>query len=308
MSSVRRLLALTLLLTVLITTTSAYIRVTQTRVLCADLSACDGTPAAESTEALSADSPIGVARGLHRIAASTLGILLIAVVLTGWKRWSMASERTAGLALLVVAGALAWLGKYTPSPLPAVTLANLLGGMALLALLAWLWESAGRGAATPGPGGLRLWTLLALALLFLEIAVGGLVSVRLSAPACPALDCAGTFPASGIDWSGFDVFRANAELGDASRQTVQVSHRFVALITVMVLAWTGWRHARAGWAQQAPGLALLALSAMQLALGSAMLLAGLPASLTVLHNVVSALSLVIVVSLLVRMRHAKEFA
>jgi len=86
------------------------------------------------------------------------------------------------VALVVLAGLLAWLGKYTPSMLPAVALGNLLGGMALLGLLAWLRQCTA-GGETPRAQA-HVWIVLALAALPIAL---GVVMVFVDFPVALAL-------------------------------------------------------------------------------------------------------------------------
>jgi len=288
--SLPRLVAAALLLAFAIIVSSAFIRLSQYGLSCADWPACYGRlpPGAE-------DSAVFAARVIHRITASAAGILFIVIVAFGWSRWRKPSQRAVGVALLALAGFLAWLGRYTPSPLPAVMLANLLGGVALAALLAWLFLADAEGTASPR---LRVWTWTALALVTLQIALGGLIGARLAALDCPGLPaCAGSFGPESIDWRVFDPFDESA-FGAASRRALHLAHRFGALATVAALAVVGWRHARLRGVLAGFGWTLLALTAAQLVLGAAMLLADLPLPLALAHNAVAALTLALLAGML----------
>jgi cytochrome c oxidase assembly protein subunit 15 len=236
--------------------------------------------------------PVFIARVVHRIAASLAGILFLVIAALGWHRWRGDSRRAAAVTLVVLAGLLAWLGTFTPSALPAVMLGNLLGGMALLGLLAWLRHSDGAGEVLPR--WMRLWIVVGLALVALQIAFGGLIGARHAALACAGLPgCGGGFWPAGADWRAFDPFLPNDGLADASRQALHLAHRSSGLLLAALLAWIGWRHARLRGTQQALGIALLALTAIQIALGPAMLLAGFPIALAVLHNGLASLVLIV---------------
>jgi heme a synthase len=301
MNSIRRLVAVALALVLVITATSAFIRLSQSGLSCSNWPACYGVQVETATGELAEDSRVFIARVLHRIAASVAGILFLVIAVMGWDRWRGDSRRAVAVMLVLLAGLLAWLGKYTPSALPAVMLANLLGGMALLGLLAWLWQSDSRGGAPPAR--LRLWTLAALALVALQIALGGLIGARVAALACTGLPgCGGAFWPQNVDWRVFDPLLPNENLGDASRQVSHLVHRLVAVLLAALLAWIGWRHARLRGAQQTLGIALLALIAIQIALGAAMLLAGFPVALAVFHNTLAALVLIVLVCMLPRLR------
>jgi cytochrome c oxidase assembly protein subunit 15 len=148
---------------------------------------------------------------------------------------------------------------------------------------------------------LRLWISVALALVALQIAFGGLIGARHAALACTGLPgCGGGFWPQGADWRAFDPFLPNDGLADASRQALHLAHRSGALLLAALLAWIGWRHARLRGAQPALGIALLALVAFQIALGAAMLLADFPIALAVLHNALASLVLIVLASMLGR--------
>ena len=175
MKPVRHIVGIAIALVLVVTTTSAFIRLSQSGLSCRDRPACDGAQV-ESPATLPSESlEVSVARAMHRIAAGAAGILFLVIAVLGWQRWRGDSRRVAAVALVVLAGLLAWLGKYAPSTLPAVMLGNLLGGMALLGLLAWLWQPDDRRSASPAR--LRLWIMVGLALAALQIALGAAMPI-----------------------------------------------------------------------------------------------------------------------------------
>ena len=297
----RRLVGIALVVVLVITLTSAFIRLSQSGLSCPEWPACYGARVEIPAVAPFEGWPVFTARVVHRVAASLAGILFVVIAALGWNRRRGDSRRWAAVALVVLAGLLAWLGTRTPSALPAVALGNLLGGMALLGLLAWLWQADSGGEAPRAH--LRLWISVALALLALQIAFGGLIGARHAALACAAFPgCGGGLWPQGADWRAFDPFLPNDGLGDASRQALHLAHRSSALLLAAVLAWIGRWHARQGGAQQAPGIALLALTAIQIALGPAMLLADFPMALALAHNAAASLVLIVLASMLGRRR------
>jgi len=266
----RRLVGIALALVLVITSTSAFIRLSQSGLSCRDWPACYGAQVEVPAAVPSDDSPVFIARAAHRIAASAAGILFLVIAALGWHRWRGDSRRAAAVALVVLAG-----------------------------LLAWLWQPDAPGEALPRR--LRFWISVALALVALQIAFGGLIGARHAALACTGFPgCGGGIWPQGADWRAFDPFLANDGLGGASRQALHLAHRFGALLLAALLAWIGWRHARLRGAQQALGIALLALVALQIALGATMLLAGFPIALAVLHNALAALVLIVLASMLGR--------
>jgi len=79
-------------------------------------------------------------RGVHRVSASVATLLILAA---GWLAWR-AGRRALALSLVLLTIGLSVLGALTgTSPPPAAQAGNLLGGLALAALLASLLSSAG---------------------------------------------------------------------------------------------------------------------------------------------------------------------
>ena len=76
-----------------------------------------------------------VVRGVHRVSASAAALLILAA---GWLAWR-GGRRALAVASVALMLALSALGAATgTSPPPAAQAGNLLGGLALAALLAWL--------------------------------------------------------------------------------------------------------------------------------------------------------------------------
>jgi len=299
MKLMRRMVGVALALVLVITATSAFIRLSQSGLSCGDWPACYNAQATAPMGALADDFPVFIARAVHRIAASVAGILFIVIAALGWDHWRRDSRRAAAVALVVLAGLLAWLGRYTPSTLPAVMLGNLLGGMALLGLLAWLLRPDRLGEALPGDS--RLWIVVGLALVALQIAFGGLIGARHAALDCTGLPgCGGGFWPQGAGWRAFDPFLSNDSLADAPLQVLHLAHRFGALLLAALLAWIGWRHARLRGGQQSLGVALLGLVTLQIALGAALPITGFPIALAISHNALASLVLIVLVSMLGR--------
>lgn len=288
----RWLVLAALLLVLVITTTSAYIRLSQAGFGCADWPACYGhsvsTPSAG--QLIPERSTLFWARALHRLAASSAGILLLLIVLLGWNTLQGAAARLAAVATVALAGFLAWLGLITPSNLPAVTIGNLLGGMSMLALLWWLHQR-GRGGSG-GAGQPLLW--LAFAALALQIALGGMIGARHAVLSCVTLPaCADGWWPDSVDWRLFNPFFALSEsdMGSAAREALIMSHRYGAVLVAMILCVLGVKAIRRGARVGARGWLLLGMLGLQLLLGAGMVLANYPLPLALLHNLCAALLL-----------------
>jgi len=199
------------------------------------------------------------------------------------------------------------LGYSTPCPdIPAVTLGNLLGGMAMLALLWWVGQ---RSVAAAGAGDdtvriLRPWALLGLLLLAVQIFLGALTSANFAGPSCTALPgCNGDWASLGNLLQGFDLFgrlgvdeQGRIITGDV-QTTLHMTHRLGAVVTFVYLAWLAVKAIRLDSRLRSTGISLLAFLLIQAGLGMAAVLTGLPLLLVTAHNAVAALLLLAVVNL-----------
>ncbi|HPU50757.1 MAG TPA: COX15/CtaA family protein [Burkholderiaceae bacterium] len=244
---IRLAVLIALVLTICITGSSAFIRHTQAGVGCPARDACRVSTAAPANTAVtsrdgpgqetaSRDAPgqaiasqaaepsadVRTARLMHRVSAMAVGLLAGIIALVGWSSLR-GSERAAAAFALLVTGALAWLGRYTPHDLPLVTLGNVLGGFALAAGFAWI------AAPAPPPGTARRpLGLLAVALLlvFVQAGLGVMISVRHAVDACAALVC---LPAEAIDWRLFNPLVAGLPESVGGAQALHLAHRLSAL-------------------------------------------------------------------------------
>lgn len=288
------------MLVLVITTASAYLRLSQYGLGCADWPACYGKNPLEQA-VLSESSPQFWVRAIHRVAATIAGLVFVAVAVFWWGEWRTTRERILSFAPLILAAFLAWLGRYTPSTLPAVTLGNLLGGMATLGVVWWLRAAAVSGAANGSAVSPVIARAAAIALLFLfvQIALGGLMGARLAAVACPDFpDCGAgpqTLSAGLIDpFAHVPVESTNA----AARRGLHMAHRWSGLLLAAMLVWVGVTAVRNRGPQRGPGRWLLGLVSVQVIAGASMVLAGLPLALAVVHNVTAGLLILALVSLL----------
>lgn len=249
-------------LLLVVTTASAFIRLSRAGIGCEPWPQCYVQRAQLSAPALEALDPPAVtaARKVHRVVASTALLLVVVLVArTLARRPRLWGAGRLALGLLGLSLFLAVLGAATgASRDPAVALGNLLGGFFMVALalrLARLDASAPPGA---------LWWL-ALVLLVLQIAGGGLVSATDGPVRCGEWGV--------CDWHGF----ATPVLAGV----------------LLALAWQAWRAGRV--ASAATMVLLLMLQA-----GLGILLAAstaVPLAPALAHNVVAALLLATVVLL-----------
>jgi heme a synthase len=247
-------------------------------------------------------------RGLY--LPSSLLVLAAEATLLGcaW-RWRGGGLTAVSLLTLAVIIFQAMLGMWTVTWLlkPVVVLAHLLGGLGTFALLTFIaWRSL-PSPVTVTSSGLRRLSLLALAVLTLQIALGGWVSANYAALAC-GVDfptCLGQwwpptdFREAFVLWRGIGVDYEGGVLDGPARAAIQLSHRVFALLVLAVLGLLAWRLQRwpalAGW-----GMALAAALLLQFGLGIANVLLALPLALATAHNAGAVLLVFILVSLLAR--------
>jgi len=279
-----------LVLMLVLTTTSAYIRLSQSGFGCIDWPACydRAVRPPEAGRLLPGHTPLFWAQALHRLAASTVGVLLLLIVFLGRTDLQGKGARLAAWTVLALAGLLAVLGIITPSNLPAVTLGNLVCGMTMVALL-WRLHQRGRGSGTGG-------TLLgfALAVLALQIALGGMIGARHAVLSCVTLPaCSGGWWPDSVDWRLFNPFFASSEsdMRSAAREALIMSHRYGAALAATILCVSGVKAVRRGAGFAARGWLLLGMLGLQLLLGAGMVLANFPLPLALLHNLCAALLL-----------------
>ena len=112
---------------------------------------------------------IAIVRGVHRAAASLAALLVLALSALALRRREIRAATIAALVLTVLLSIVGWVTGTEP-PRPAAAF-NQLGGIALAALLAWLWGRA--GAARIAASGERPLAAAAVLLAGLQAAYGG---------------------------------------------------------------------------------------------------------------------------------------
>jgi cytochrome c oxidase assembly protein subunit 15 len=207
----------------------------------------------------------------------------------------------------------ALLGMWTVTQLlkPLVVSAHLLGGMATLSLLLWLWLRE-RGQAGyvyfARVDHLRASAAFGLVLVVTQIALGGWASSNYAALACTDFPlCQGVWMPPMDFEHGFTLHRELGETasGDLLPMTALTAihwvHRVMALIVTLYLGWLAMRLLRTpGYAGM--GVAMGGLLVLQVVLGISNVLLSLPLAVAVAHNTGAALLLASLVGLNYRVR------
>ena len=325
-----------LVLVMIVVVVSAYLRLAGSGLGCAEWPACYALIRSQggATTLAAAHLVPPWATVTHRLAASTLGLLVLGIVAAALRRRREPGQSLAiPFALLAFTVFLSLLGYRTPSPLlPWVALSNLLGGMAMLALLWWLGQRSllmnrvseptpplpsrerdgVRGREKPEGADpknalarrLRPWAFAGMVVVFAQIALGGWVSANFAALACTNFPGCGNFPWLDGPWrESFNLARTlpvtdgGAVIVGDTGKVIHLVHRAGALLAFLYIGWLGWRATALGARARVTGVAMLGLLALQILLGMSAVAFGLPLTVVTLHNAVAALLLLSAVNL-----------
>lgn len=244
-------------------------------------------------------------------ASAALSLLAVGVPLAAASRLDDAAPWRVAVVAFAVVIFQAMLGMWTVTLLlkPLVVMGHLLGGLLTFALLGYVaLRLAETRAPTPAQRRLRPMIVAALALLALQLALGGWTSANYAALACGAdfPKCYGQwwpptdFHQGFVLWRGIGVNYEGGVLDAPARAAIQIAHRIGALVVSGFLLATAARAWRRGL--RAAGALLAVLLCTQVALGIANVKLMLPLPVATAHNGGAALLLLCLVALLVRVQ------
>ncbi|KAF1700519.1 COX15/CtaA family protein [Pseudoxanthomonas suwonensis] len=252
-----------------------------------------------------------------------------AVLLLAALRWSNIDLARAAVLTLAVIVFQALLGKWTVTMLlkPIIVMGHLLGGLTTFSLLVWMaWRATNLPIRLADARVLRRWVVAGIAVLGVQIALGGWTSANYAALACGGggwttaehhyLDfprCVGLWwpPADYREgfvlWRGIGVDYEGGVLDGASRIAIQMAHRMMAVVATLYLLVLAFRLYRLpgmrGWATLLGVLVLV-----QVSLGILNVKLSLPLHVAVMHNAGAAALLFVLVTLLARLREPERVA
>ena len=246
------------------------------------------------------------------ITAGALALLGEGILLQAALRWSnLDAARVSALTLAIIIFQ-ALLGMWTVTWLlkPIVVMGHLLGGLTTFALLTWTaWRATDQPILSAEARLLRWLLISGLALLGLQIALGGWTSANYAAWACGTdfPKCAGywwpehDFHQGFVLWRGVGVDFEGGILDNPARVAIQMAHRLMAGVVFVYLLGLAVKLLRMpglrGW-----GVALSLLVCAQVGLGISNVMFALPLPIAILHNAGAVALLFVLVTLLARLR------
>ena len=330
----RALTLLTLFFTFDLVLFGAFTRLSDSGLGCPDWPGCYGsaTPLGAQAHIDAAQSalPSGpVTHGkawvemMHRYLATGVGVLIAVLALSSWV--ALRRDREAAVSPWWASATLAWVclqGAFgaltvTMKLYPAIVTAHLLGGMALLALLAAQAEAHTRKALSV-PSGLRRVAVIVGVLAAVQIALGGWVSTNYAVLACSDFPtCQGSW------WPAMDFeqgFALQRELGRTSGgawlpfdalTAIHYAHRLFAYLLIAALLLFSWRLRRCARAEASPSLhrwsrAVAAVALWQFASGLSNVILGWPLASALAHTGGAAMMVMMLTVLIVRMYEGRR--
>lgn len=250
---------------------------------------------------------------IHRYFAASIGLVILLLAAFMWRRRRFAAmpwrHALALLVLVCVQGAFGAL-TVTEKLYPPVVTLHLLFGFTTLSGLFWLLLRV-RQAFTPtgdrGVQRVRPWLALTGVALVCQIALGGWTASNYAATVCTELPiCQSGWQQVWSPVEAFSLFHADDQsfefaphLAASEKITIHAAHRIGAMVVTavfFVLIFMLMRHAQAT-RYRVFALALGAGLLVQVGLGIANVLAGLPLWNAVAHNVWAAILLQLLVAL-----------
>ncbi len=302
-------LIFSVLLALIVIVLGAYTRLSDAGLGCPDWPGCYGhISVPEKVSDTNFERPLEQGKAwkemVHRYVAGTLGVvILLILVMVLRKKTPVYQSKTLPIMLLLTVVFQALLGMWTVTLLlsPVIVSAHLVGGFTTLSILWWLLlNQLNHQHPTSTSNGMKVFAVIGLLLIIVQILLGGWTSTNYA-----ALACGNDFPTCAGQWwppmdftSGFSIGHdsgTNYEYGvleSPARTAIQVAHRIGAAIvftylltlSIKLLGFSFGRY-------KAMGAMLLLLLVLQVSLGMMNVILSLPITIAVAHTIVAALLL-----------------
>lgn len=304
-----RLTLLTCLLAFCAVVFSAYARLNDAGLGCANWPACYEENAQMQRQPPQHDAPRrhdSWQWKLQNMVGLLLGILTIAVCGHSWqKRKELKHSPLLSTLLLALMVFLALFGIFAFSYLPRAVIVpiHLAGGIVTLILATWIALRLMPPTDDADASQTQNWRRLAgfcMVLVLIQIMLGGWVSSNFAALACTDFPLCHGMLLPNMDFS-YSLDRFGLPLSVEKLTAIHWLHRAGALLTIPCLVWLSFGLMRAEGLRSI-GKTLLWLVVLQFVLGISNVLLGLPMASVVLHNAVAMLLLVTLVVLIYRLR------
>lgn len=327
-SKYRKLLWITLFLTFDLIMFGSFTRLTDSGLGCPDWPGCYGQANPmqahadiREAEAMMPTGPVTVVKAwiemIHRYLAMAVGVLIIAIMVVAWRNWLKSGRKamdyapglpTALFFLVLLQGAFgAWTVTMKLQPI-IVTIHLLLG----LTMLAWLVILSARHSihspVSSAASALVIPAFAGLAILVLQIVLGGWVSTNYAVLACTDFPLCHGMVIPHMDFEhGFTLWR---ELGMTSAgdllpvealTAIHWVHRSFAFVVIGYIAWLAHKAMKIEGLRNTGKWILIAI-AVQFASGVSTIYLSWPIVIAVMHNGGAALLVLLLVQLIYKIR------
>lgn len=319
MKTLRIATIIALFLAIFVVMLGAFTRLTDAGLGCPDWPGCYGklvlpssTHELDSAQKTYPEIPIETTKAwtemIHRYAAGSLLLLIVFIIFRATKKLKKETNLPVQLPviLLFLLAFQAMLGMWTVTMklLPIVVMGHLLGGFLIFSCLCYLYLHITKPRLNLPK--FKIWLNIALIIVFIQIALGGLVSANYAGIACIGFPKCNGLWLPNLDFThAFNLFtnigvnHQGGILDNISRATLQFTHRIGAAITLLyLLALSGYMlFTLRNKMIKRFAITTIILVSLQFTLGVCNVLFLLPLWVAVLHNGCAALLLASVLSL-----------
>lgn len=305
------------LLALLVIVLGAYTRLSDAGLGCPDWPGCYGhlTVPKDAQEIIEVEQtfqqPLEAGKAwiemIHRYCAGILVICIISLCYLSFRKKQNPNKLANKLEILpfiimavIIMQALLGMWTVTLKLSPPIILLHLFGGLTILSLLWWFYLNQSKvSISSNGESKLKYWIMIGITLLIAQVGLGGWTSANYAALVCPDFPyCQGQLLPS-MDFGAFALNNA-AAINNTTLVTIHMMHRIGAVITgsyLIILAVMVLLHFRRA-AVKINALVILLFLFIQITLGILNIVWLLPMKTAVTHNMVAALLLLSLLTLL----------